>query len=270
MSTGVRRFNYTKRQRLKRQHLQISQSQRSDDSPLVISAELDLSPYNLPADGRVFVEAYRSAAWQRFDYGTVRTIAPPADCELHDFGTGAGLLFRVKIVEPESDDTVAGRILAQADSIPANQEGRPQSILALDTDPDMRDEVWRLDFGDDDWPRISVSGHLVADRLSFARSPAFLSLVMPEALRRILHWSLENGLPEEDDWHRPRGVWIRFACSLLKQMEPPAELGDEDSGADKRDEWVDEAVTRFCRINHIDRTFSQWWKGAGSSSRGGN
>lgn len=271
MSTGTRRLNFTRRQRLKREHIRIGQSQPSGTEPLFLSAEIDLSPYALPAEGRVFVEAYRSAAWQRFDFGTVGAMAAPTDRAMHDFGSGDGVLFRVKVVEPASNGApAAGRILAQADSIPANQEGRPRSILPIERNDELRDEVWRLVLDDETGPMVEVSGPLVADRQALARSPAFLSLALPEVLRRILRWSLEEGRPEEDDWHKPRGVWIRFALDqLLRERDLRPELDDAEPWTVDHERWVNDAVTKFCRLHHIDRVFGKWWKGDGSLQRGG-
>lgn len=269
MSTGTRRLNYTKRQRIRREHVSISVHHPRESDPPIISAELDLSAYSLRADASVFIEAYRNSAWQRFEFGTVEAIRAPEDRQLHDFGAGEGVQFRVKVVEPYSAGAAAARILAQADRIRPNLDGPTRSLLPLDPDPTLTDEVWRLEIDENDGPLLKVSTSLVRDRLALARSPAFLSLVLPEVLRRVLTWALDDDLPEGDDWDTPRGLWIRFACGLLGQAEPPKALEDRDEGAEERERWIEQAVSRFCRLNHIDRHFGRWWRDDAPRAAGG-
>ena len=260
MSSGTRRLNFTKRQRLKREHVTITIHQPQESDPPVMSASIDLTSYALPAAASVFVEAHRNPAWQRFEFGTVGALRAPEDRTLRDFGTADGVQFSVKVVEPLSRGGVAARILARADSIQPNQDGPRRSLLPLEPDPDLRDEVWRLEIDEKDGPLVKVSTHLVRDRHALARSPHFLSLVLPEILRRVLAWAIEDGIPDDEEWESPRGRWIRFACGLLSQTEPPGELDDRDEGPDARDRWIDGAVVRFCRLNHIDRAFGGWWR----------
>lgn len=269
MTIGARRLNFTKRQRLKREHVRVTIHQPMDSAPPVMSAAIDLSHYVLPDDAAVLVEAYRHAAWKRFEFGTVGVLRVPEDLALRDFGAGEGVQFRVKIVEPPSRGAAAARILAQADGIKPNQDGPHRSLLPLDPDPSLRQEVWRLEIDENDGPIIKVSTHLVRDRHALARSPAFLTLVLPEVLRRVLTWALADGLPGEDEWDAPRGRWIRFGCGLLAQHEPPDELDDHDEGADDRERWIAEAVTRFCHTNRIDRVFGNWWRDDASRPTGG-
>ncbi len=269
MSTGMRRLNYTKRQRLKREHIAITIHQPRESDPPVMSASIDLSSYSLPSDANVLIEAYRHTAWQRFEFGTVGALHAPDDRLLRDFGAGEGVQFRVKVVEPLSHGATAARILAQAEGIKPNQDGPRRSLLPLDPDPALTNEVWRLEIDENDGPLIKVSTHLVRDRHALARSPGFLSLVLPEVFRRVLTWALEHGLPGDDEWDTPRGRWILFGCGLLGQTEPPENLDDRDEGADARDAWIEQAVNRFCRANHIDRVFSGWWRDDAPRAAGG-
>ena len=269
MSTGTRRLNYTKRQRLKREHIAVTIHQPRESEPPALSASIDLAAYALPSDANVFLEAYRHTAWQRFDFGTVGTQLAPEDRTLRDFGAAEGIQFRVKIVEPISHGTDAARILAQADGIKPNQDGPRPSLLPLDPDPELRDEVWRLVIDENDGPLVKVSTQLVRDRHALARSPTFITLVLPEVLRAVLKWALEHGLPDDEEWDTPRGRWIRFACGLLAQNEPPAELDDRDEGDDARARWIDDVVNRFCRMNEIARGFTGWWRDEAPRSGGG-
>jgi hypothetical protein len=271
MSTGTRRLNYTQRQRLERRHVDITIRRPREGDPPEMSASIDLTSYSLPPDARVMIDAYRNTAWQRFEFGTVGAVQAPEDRLLREFGAGEGVHFRVKVVEPHSHGATAARILAQADGIKPKEDGPRRSLLPLDPDPSLTKEVWRLEIDENDGPLIKVSTHLVRDRQALARSPAFRSLVLPEVLRRVLTWALEDDLPgdDEDDWETPRGRWIRFGCGLLGQTEPPENLDDRDEGADARDAWIEQAVNRFCHSNRIDEVFGEWWRDDAPGAAGG-
>lgn len=259
MSSEKRKLNFTNRRRIRREHVDITIQQTAESDPPRISATLDLAEYSLPSDADVFVEAYRHSTWQRFVYGTAGAVQAPEDTILHDFGAAEGVQFRVKVVEPASRGVTAARILAQADGIKPNQDGPRHSLLPLDPDPSLRDEVWRLDIDENDGPLVKVSTNLVRDRNALARSPAFLALALPEALRRILEWAVADGLPGDDEWDTPRGRWIRFTCGLLGQSEPPQHLDDRNEGEDARAQWIDDAIIQFCRANKIGSAFNTWW-----------
>lgn len=262
MSSGTRRLNYTKRQKIKREHAVITTTPSDDGAPLIFNASLELKSYTLPPDARVFVEAYRQTAWQRFDFGTFAQLQSPESRLLTDFGAGEGVQFRVKVVESSTATGPTARILARADGIAPNVEGRRRSLLALDPDPSMRDEVWRLEIDDDTGPLVKVSSHLVRDRHDLARSSEFVSIALPEILRRVLSAALNNGLPDaEDDWERWRGQWLRMACSIVGRTEPPQELDDDEN---ERERWIDSVVTRFCRVHQVPKELAKWRSGGGA------
>ena len=65
----IRKFNYTGRKKIKRNHIQIDILRDSDDHRL-FNASLHLSDMELPANAHVYVEAYHRTAYQRFSFGT--------------------------------------------------------------------------------------------------------------------------------------------------------------------------------------------------------
>jgi len=269
MSSGTRRLNYTKRRRISRKQALITMSDAHGDDPPIFNADINLSGLKFPGEARVFVDVYRHTAWQRFDFGTVKSIQAPDNRALLDFGAGEGVRFRVKVVEPHSSNGRAARILGQADGITPDHAGRRRSLLPLDPDPNLRDEVWRLDIDERDGPLVRVSTHLVRDRHALARSPAFVSLALPEILRRILLWALADGLPDDDDWETPQGQWILLACRLLKVPSPPQTLDNQADGSDAREDWVDKVVSRFCQNTKIHQKFSGWWTQGATAESGG-
>jgi hypothetical protein len=271
MSSGIRKLNYTNRQKIKREHAAVKVDQPSPLNPPVVSATLDLSTYKLPPEASVFVEAYRGTAWQRFDFGTIASpkTLTPEDRTLRDFGTAEAILFRVKVVERVADGGTLAKILAQADRIEPNLDGPRRSLLPIEPDDSLQHEAWRLEIDEDVGPVVKVSIPVVTDRKSLARHPAFLTLALPEILRRCLRWALEDGLPDEDDWESPRGRWIRFGCGLLRQSEPPPELADDPDASNAREEWTDEVVARFCKEHGIDRQYKKWWESQRGLTTGG-
>ncbi len=269
MSSGTRKLNYTKRQKLKREHAAITVHQPSPLSDPFMSATLDLSSYRLPPHASVFVEAYRSTAWQRFDFGTVASPKVPEDRTLRDFGAAEAILFRVKVVELAADGGAVAKILAQADQIKPNLDGPRRSLLPLEPDPSLEHEAWRLDIDEDDGPLVKISTDVVKDRHALARHASFLTLALPEILRRCLTWALEGGLPDDDEWDTPRGRWVRFGCGLLKQSEPPPELDDDNDANETREEWINAVVTRFCKEHRIKDQYEKWWADQTSPATGG-
>lgn len=257
---AIRRLNYTGRKRIRREDVRITLYEL-DGSSMRFDAKLNLQPYRLPEDALVFVEAYRQTTWMRFSFGTVgKTRAEDAPV-LTEFDTPEGVLFRVRVTavhEPR------GKLLAEADSIQPrkldDEEQRRIALLPVKPDPDLGDEVWRVDFSD---PPILLLNSDLADFAAVLRSPAFVSLVYPAVLReillRVLYGEHPREVEEDDDW---RAQWLRFAVSLPgMSMEVPANEADPD----KKDRFIDEAVRAFCRQHKLMKRFSAYWTGEGSS-----
>lgn len=259
MSRGTRRINYTSRKRITRDHVQVTIVHTESGELPSFRADLALAGFKFADDGRVFVEAYRHTAWQRFDFGSVKDTTQPADCTLTDFGAAEGIQFRVKVVEPVAANGIAPRILGQADGIVPRSDGPARSMLPLESDPSLIDEVWKLDIDEDSGPLIRVSTHLVQDRAGLAQSQQFISLALPEILRRILQWALDDGVPDDEDWETVRGRWVLFACGIMGQKRPPDEIDDNTEGAEIKSAWIEDAVTRFSRSAKVGESFSGWW-----------
>lgn len=251
----VRRFNYTGRQRIRREDITI-QITGDGPSPPSFAAQLRLDGYDLPASARVFVEAYRQTSWQRFDFGTLGEIREPRERRLSAFGSPDGILFRLKIVEAARPDSGRrpGRILAQADRIHPrlSDEGKRRSLLPLDSG-DFRDEVWQLEFDDTDAPVLKVSRDLVPDWRSLPHTRQFITLALPAILRCILTHILSNRPSDPEDFSDWRNQWLRFTVTLRGVSSPP----QEDEAAES---WIDDAVQAFCRHAGIARRFREWWE----------
>jgi len=244
------RLNFTGRRKISRNHVTISVTGIGGIE--TFTADLQLGKYGFPGSAAVIVEAYRQLELVRFDFGTVGNLVPPANCRLSEFGTLAGLRFRVKVVSTEEP---RGRLLAVADRInPGNQQQQSLArvpLLAVRAQ-DLGREVWRLDFSDEPLllvnPRVVPKKHLV-------ESIEFQTLALPEILRSILNRILlvekVRSADDSDDW---TSRWLRFA----ETMPGVGKVPDVDSPAAFVD-WIDAAISSFCRWRNLDQQFAAFW-----------
>jgi len=255
---AVRRLNYTGRRRLRQVDTRITVFDPDGGAAAWFTADLSLQDYGLPDDAQVFVEAQRQTSFMRFRYGTVSSPRPQDDLILKEFDSPEGVLFRVKVTSRQDR---AGVILAEADRIrprrPLLQEERRIPLLPVKSDSSLGSQVCRIDFGDR--PILLVNAAL-GDWRAVALNPVFISLVYPAALREILNRVLRverRFETDDEDWP---SQWLRFATLLPGTPQPPSET-DEDHF----DDWIDEAVSAFCRRFGIMRRFEQYWTEEGTS-----
>lgn len=245
------RLNFTGRRKISRHHATISVTGIGGIE--TFTAELQLGKYGFPDSANVIVEAYRQLELLRFDFGTVGHLTPPANCRLSEFGTLAGLRFRVKVVSTEEP---RGRLLAVADRInPRNQQQQSLArvpLLAVRAQ-DLGREVWRLDFSDE--PLLLVNPRVVPKK-NLVESIEFQTLALPEILRSILNRILlvekVRTADDSDDW---TSRWLRFAESMPGVGKAP----DADNPEADVD-WIDAAISSFCRWRNIDQQFALFWQ----------
>jgi hypothetical protein len=219
-------------------------------------AQLSLGPYDLPPESLVSIEAYRQTSWMRFTCGTVGQLTLPHDRKLTEFDTHDGVLFRGRVTassEPE------GLLLAEADQIqpkaPDEADEKRISLLPAKPDCDLGEELYRVDL-EEDRPSLLINSRL-GDWRAVARDPVFISLVYPAAMREILKHSLriEGHFDSEDmtDW---KSQWLYFAQSLAGVGSVPPE-----DRPDLVDDWINDAVSAFCRRCQIAQKFESYWIG---------
>lgn len=244
------RLNFTGRRRISRNHVTIIVTGIGGIE--TFNAELDLGSYGFPDSAAVIIEAFRQLELIRFDFGTVGNIAPPASCRLSEFGTLAGLRFRIKIVSTEEP---RGRLLAVGDRITprkAEQQSLSRVPLLAVRAQDLGREVWRLDFSDQ--PLLLVNPRVVAKK-QLVHSVEFQSLVLPEILRSILNRILlveQIRVPDDSDEWTSR--WLKFAESMPGVGAVP-DVADPESDLD----WIDAAIGSFCRWRSVDQQFTGFW-----------
>lgn len=248
----LRRINFTGRKRLNARDVDIRVHDNTDKPAFGIT-KLCLRAYDLPANARVYVEAYRQMSFMRFPCGTVAQPELSACLELTEFDSPEAIRFRVKVTDTEERK---GRILAELDGL---KDIRLESLLPVRPSPEMEHEIFRLDFADDG-PTLLINEKL-EDWKNVAGAPPFVSLVYPGVLRAILTRILcieKEYLTIEDmeDW---RSQWIRFVQGQPGIAEMIPGTGDENDG-DVQD-WIEEAVSAFCKHNQIHSSFVRYWQG---------
>lgn len=230
----IRRFNYTRRRRIPPGRVRIRL--RNPATPeMSFDADLRLADLALPRASRIFVEAYYKSSYMRFPFGTIESIAPPADRRLADIERGTLVMFRVKVV---STDGTAGRILAEIDRLAVTPEDAPAgrySLLPV-AYKDLGQQVWRLEFGNDR-PVLEVNNTIdgIADMV--LRDGRFAGLVFPAVVEQILTHILirdeHDDIEDAADW---RSLWLRFAMNF-HPIDP-----SENSSDDAREAWIQDAV----------------------------
>jgi hypothetical protein len=252
---SIRTLNYTNRRRIIREDARITI--REEKGAFVFDAGLSLADYGLPGVARIFIEAYRQTQYMRFDFGQVGAMRIPEDRFLSDFDSVEGVLFRVKVVTSADP---RGLLLAEADQIRprklTDEDENRIPLLPVTRSDNMGDEIWRLEF-DDQQTLLKVNAEL-GDWQALARAPVFIALVYPAVFRAVL-WRIlgqENHRDTEDtdDW---RSRWLRFAVGLPGVGDPPVQ--DDEA---KLDDWIDGAASAFARRHNIRAAYERYWTGA--------
>ncbi len=260
----IRRFNYTGRQRILREHARITVNVPAQGLP-TFTADMELANYHLPATAQVYIEAYRHTSLMRFDWGTIAECRGRNGAELAEFGTAEGVKFRVKVVEPPGAHSNGrpAQLLAIADRLSPRRvvDSVEQAVSLLPVDFADIDEVWRLQFDQDDseGPILQVNRRLVNDRQALVRSEQFATLVLPQVFRQVLEHAVlvaEGGETDDsDDWRIP---WLAMA-RRLPGVGPLPPIDDDHQ--DEAEDWIDVCVGAFFRQFKFGRRFSDWWTG---------
>ena len=231
----VRRYSYLGRQRILQQHVAFSLGETN--GTLSAKCRIDLQPYELPADGKVFIEAYRLETYLRFAVGTVSQLNIPDHLDLSEFEYAEGIKFRVKVAND------AGVLIAEADKIQLGDSELPENRLPLITPfpADLGELVYKLDLDGVD-PKLLVNSN-IGDWRGFTTNPFFKSIVFPAVVREILTQVLiiENhtDVTDLDDW---KSRWMKFG-SLM----PGVPLLTNRMTEEQKGEWIDAVCRSFSR-----------------------
>lgn len=245
----IRRFNHTGRRTIARRHAQVTLRKLSSEETY-FELELDLSSYGFPDDARVRVDAWRSNAAQRWDFGTIGDLRrlTQADRLLRDVPDSAK--FRVAVVAADDSGLLYGlssemtprRMTTGDDEGPA-----VESMLHVVVVEDLGQEVWRLDFGDEEPPVLQLNKSVGGIDQIIERDAAFRALVIPEVFRTILQRAVlvarvDPDDPEPNAWTN----WLELAKQQAPEVEVPALSDPSDtSQRDAALSWIEQVVQRF-------------------------
>ena len=252
-----RRFNYTNRQRIKKNDLSFSITEDKDGRQEFYT-DIHLGDYDLPPDAEVWVEAYDRNALMRFPFGTVAEPKSETQTTLTDFAGSDSYYFRVKVV----DTSHRSRLLAVADSVTPlrrhDEDEAAKSLLRVTT-RDLGSVPWKLEYQVADHPLLVINNRIDAGK-SLARSNLFFqALVLPAIFEQVLRQILLEeeyvpaAEPENDDMWKEG--WLEFAGCLPGNTSLSI---DQEGPKDDIERWIEDVRTGFCNeINAINKVKSE-------------
>lgn len=233
------RFNSTGRKRIHQNHAKIKLSVSDTDDPIVFDLELDLDSYGFPPDAYIKVEAFHGLASQSWSWGTIRTPAVLSENERTLYIVPKQARFRVSVVEASG----SGKLLGTAEIKPL---GSASALIATER-RDLKNEVWKIEFPEDDRPILVVNSKIPDVIENIVDGPESV-LILGHILRIILQRALlvDRANLDEDSLIERWSEWLYFIQKLTKT--PPPRLPDVIESEDmvRVWEWIDEAVTSFC------------------------
>jgi hypothetical protein len=245
----IRKINFTGRKKIKRTSVRVD-ILRDAEGRRFFNLHLELSELRLPANARIYAEAYHRTAYQRYDFGSLAHPKSPEERRLDRFSDAAMPLFRVKVVDRTS---AHGRILAALDKIrPESVESEPagsHSLLYVEYD-ELGSRIWQLDL-DGEWPVLRLNRKVDEVSLVAGSDPRFFALVYPEVFRRTLTKIVvedEHTDPDcDDDWP---SLWLKLARRLPGIGDPPVSKGEQAG-------WIDDATEAFAAKFDVLAKFNQ-------------
>ena len=259
----IRRLNRTGRIQISRADVTVQLRRTEGTEPPIFDLDLPLDDYGFPSDARIRVEAWRSNAVQRWDFGTVGSLTPPPDEDRRMRDVPRSSQFRVLVVAGDG----SGRLLGHLPSIRPLQP--QESLLPVEEvgEDQLGAEVWRIDFGDGGDSPVLLLNSTVTDISEIVRTDTpFRSLVMPAVLRTVLTQAVidQRADPDDDEQSSWNG-WFQLAERLHPDAEAPS-LGFEasDSEIDEAKNWIESVVRTFAkdRVDAAGKYDSAWRMGS--------
>ena len=235
----IRHFNSTRRQTIQRTDVNVRIRQADGQSAPVFDLELDLDRYRFPSTAVVRLEAWRSNAAQRWNFGVVGNLQPPGDAQRRLTEVPQSAQFKVFVVAGDG----SGRLLGL--SHPLKPKLPRESLIPL-IECDLGSEVWRIEFSEDNLPVLQVNNKLEVISEIVRSDAQFRALVMPEVLRSVLnHIVLEQRHDPDDDAGGWWMGWYRLARSHINADIPHLSLTDQGAPVEAAREWIDRVVAAF-------------------------
>ena len=235
----ISRINRTGRRRILQRDINLRVREAARREAPVFDLALRLADYDFPPKARVRVEAWRGNASQRWNFGTVDSLAPPPEPKRRLSEVPAGVRFRVVIVAADGSGRLLGHAPAIRPELPFN------SLLPLE-EADLGAEIWRVQFdGEDGNPVLRVNERIPGISDVVRHNPTFRSLVMPEVFRTILTRMVLVDRPDWTDPDSPWEAWMETACGYLPNDKPAQLSADgrlDATEVDSACRWIDAVV----------------------------
>ena len=188
------RFNFTGRQRILHEHVQISRLHNPGVCEVEIQ-KLDLKSYNLYASAELLLETrVGRQGYHRIALGTVAQHSLRAILQLFDYEIAVAT-FAIKVVGSKDNDR--GKLLAVAEHLILESEDPQRSLLPVLPSEDLGQVLWRLEISEDNGPELQINSGC-GDWQGLARSPDFQVKIFPQVAKEILVWVALSSEVEED------------------------------------------------------------------------
>lgn len=246
-----RAFNYTGRKTIPSSAVSVTMNEDTSDRIPTFDISLNkISELGLSANHRIIVEPYVGAGSMRFDFGTVGLPIPPHDRRLTDIDQGAGVRFRVLVIDESTDPCrilASGVISAATDPDDENK----RSILRLNETASLGERAWKLDLQGDAIPELQINSKMIGFKSKLLNDPFVQGLVLPAVVGELVSELLRGSADDGCDWVT---AWTPYAESLAGRPLPEEDEGDFDA-------FIDDCVQEFCNQHRFAHRVTEILKG---------
>lgn len=237
----IRRFEWVDKKDLPRKNIDLTFNRNQQDKVTSIDIDLDLEELDVPSEGKIHVEAYYRAEYERFSLGKVSEFNGPKELELDNVGYSESTKVRVMITrENHSLARLATGIT------PSSSPGR-DSIMPV-APRDLGQELWKVDF-DEDPPLLKINEKIDGIQGIATSDPMFIMSVYPSVMRQILNRIIfVEDIDDPEDYSSPwQQEWLIFARNCHQDNRIPESLDSEGDEGDRYEllQWIDDAVEGF-------------------------
>ena len=252
----IHRSNRTGRKKIAAQHAQVT-LHKADHQLAYFEIDLALDGYGFPDDANVRAEAWRSNAAQRWDLGTISDLSPLSQDERRLIEVPETAAFRVAVVAADGSGQLfglSGRLHPRSQSDGGESDVAAESLLLVQLVSDLGQEVWRLDFGDDERPILQLNNSIADMKYIVEHDSSFRSLVIPEVLRAILQRALLIARVDLDDSEPNAWTdWLDLARRIAATDDVPVVVDPLDVGQQEAAlSWIEQVVQRFASNERLN------------------
>lgn len=188
------RFNFTGRQRILREHVQLGLNKKAKENELQIQV-LELSSYSLYPTAELVLETrIGRQGYNRFSLGTIQNYSKTVVLPFPDYEVAVAT-FAIKVVGTSESDR--GKLLAIAEHLSLESDHEVRSLLPILPSDDLGQVLWRLEIHEDNGPELLIN-YRCGDWQGLARSPDFQVKVFPQIAKEILMWVALSSEVDED------------------------------------------------------------------------